>query len=98
MSTELLMSVIGWVGAIALLIPYLLVSTGKLSGQSIKYQVLNIIGSSALFVNTVYHNAIPTAFVNIVWAIIGLFALRAALKAAKKVETQDNIRGNANDA
>ncbi|PHR94040.1 MAG: hypothetical protein COA69_00135 [Robiginitomaculum sp.] len=81
--TELAMSVIGWAGAILLLIPYLLVSTGRLSGQSIKYQVLNIFGSSFLFVNTVYHGAIPTAFVNIVWAIIGLFALRAALMAAK---------------
>lgn len=89
MSTELLMNIIGWIGAIALLIPYLLVSTGKLSGQSIKYQVLNIIGSSALFVNTVYHHAIPTAFVNIVWAIIGVFALAAALRAAKRAKTND---------
>ncbi|PHR59966.1 MAG: hypothetical protein COA43_08340 [Robiginitomaculum sp.] len=84
MSTEtldLLIMIIGIAGGLFLLTPYFLVSAGKLSGQSVVYQFLNILGSSLLFINTTYHGAYPTSVVNIVWAIIGIVTLVTALRA-----------------
>lgn len=67
--------VAGWYGAIACLFAYAAVSYGVLEPASVTYQLLNI--SSALGVVWLsYEKKIfQTAFLNIIWAIIGVVAL-----------------------
>ena len=67
--------VLGWLGAVMILTAYALISFKKVEGNSIKYQSLNIIGSVFLVINTYYYGAIPSTLVNIIWAIIALFAI-----------------------
>jgi hypothetical protein len=69
--------VLGWTGAVLILTAYALISFKKVEGNSVKYQLLNIIGSIFLVINTYYYGAIPSTLVNIVWAIIAVFALLA---------------------
>jgi hypothetical protein len=66
--------VVGWVGAGMLLIAYALVSFKKLRADSGHYQLLNVVGSCFLIVNTVYYRAYPSALVNLIWIIIALLA------------------------
>lgn len=68
--------VVGWLGAVALLVAYSLVSTKRVEGDSLGYQLLNASGSVLLMVNTAYYGAYPSAFVNVVWLAIALYALR----------------------
>ena len=72
--TSFAVDVAGWLGAGLLLLAYGLVSFKKLAADSGYYQLLNIVGSCFLIVNTVYHRAYPSALVNLIWIIIALAA------------------------
>jgi len=76
--------VIGTVGACLLLLAYLLVSTGRLALDSLLGHALNLGGSAMLGVNAVVHGAIPPAMLNLIWALIAVFAMfrRRPAKAA----------------
>jgi len=72
---DLSIEVMGWAAALLILGSYIGVSTGKLTGQSRTYQWMNVVGSAFFVVNTWWHQAIPSAVLNIVWCAVGLFAL-----------------------
>jgi hypothetical protein len=69
--TALLVEIAGWAGALLILAGYLLLSMGKLSGQSVAYQAMNIAGAAGFIVNGWYHGAVPSAALNVVWMLIG---------------------------
>ena len=68
---EIAVEVAGWVGASLILLGYLLISTGKLTGQSVTYQVINVVGAAGFIVNGWWHGAVPSAALNVVWMLIG---------------------------
>lgn len=80
----LLIDVLGWSGAGALLIAYALVSLKKLAGDSTAFQLLNVVGSLLLIINTSYHGAYPSAVVNGVWIVIGIVALFHARRSLQR--------------
>jgi hypothetical protein len=55
--------------------PYILVSTGKLSGQSAAFQWMNVAGSLGFVVNSGWHGATPSTTLNVVWCAVGLLTL-----------------------
>lgn len=71
----LTIEVIGWAGALTILASYILVSMGRLSGQSRAYQWMNVAGALGFVVNSGWHGAIPSTALNVVWAMVGLFTL-----------------------
>jgi hypothetical protein len=73
---NLLIAVVGWLGAGLLLLAYGLTSVGRLSPEGSRFQTLNLTGALALTVNSGYHGAWPSAALNIVWIVIGVFALQ----------------------
>jgi hypothetical protein len=75
MNNQVWFDTIGWVGAVALLVAYALVSHKKLEGDSAAYQVLNISGSILLAANTIFYGSYPSTFVNLIWAGIAVFAI-----------------------
>lgn len=66
---------IGWAGALAVLLAYALISAKRLKGDSRAFQLLNLAGGVFLLVNTLYFGAFPSAFVNLVWIAIAVVAL-----------------------
>jgi hypothetical protein len=80
----ILIDVIGWAGALAVLLGYGLISSGKISGESRLYQFLNLAGGIFLLINTIYFGAFPSAFVNVVWIVIAIAAL---IRIGRKVAT-----------
>jgi hypothetical protein len=77
---ETVIDIIGWLGAIFVLYAYLMVSTKKLEGNSLHYQIANISGALFLVINTYYHNAYPSTAVNIIWIGIALYSLASKKK------------------
>jgi hypothetical protein len=63
------------VGALLILAAYLLLSMGRLTGQSAVYQAMNVAGAAGFVVNGWWHRAVPSASLNVVWALIGGVAL-----------------------
>ena len=81
MSIRFVIDVIGWLGAAALLAAYALVSAKRLDGDSMRFQLLNLLGAVFLIINSAYYGAYPSAFVNVVW--IGI-AVATILHVKKK--------------
>lgn len=75
MNNHVWFDAIGWLGAAALLVAYAMVSARKLEGDSMAYQLLNIVGSILLAANTIFYRAYPSSFVNLIWTGIALFSV-----------------------
>lgn len=72
----LFIEIIGWVGAIFVLLAYILLSINKISSKGKMYQLLNLFGAIFLIINTYFLKAYPSMFVNVVWvgiAILGMY-------------------------
>jgi hypothetical protein len=72
---QIAVEVAGWGGALLILLAYLLLSMGRLTGQSPTYQWMNVFGGAGFVVNGWWHGALPSAALNVVWVFIGGFAL-----------------------
>ena len=71
---SLLVEIAGWTGALLILLAYLLLSAGKLNGQSLVYQGMNVVGAAGFVINGWWHGAIPSAALNVLWLLIGAIA------------------------
>ena len=80
----ILFDALGWIGAFLLLLAYAMVSFKKLAADSLIYQGLNVAASVLLAVNTIYHGAFPSSFVNIVWTFIAIFAILTVIRKHAK--------------
>jgi hypothetical protein len=72
---ELFVEIVGWTGAVLILLAYLFLSAGKLTGQSTVYQGMNVVGAAGFTINGWWHGALPSTALNIIWMGIGLVAL-----------------------
>jgi hypothetical protein len=67
--------VIGWIGAILILLAYFLVSTKKLSPTAKGFQLLNLFGAIGIVVNSLHYRAFPSAGLNAAWTLIAIYGL-----------------------
>ena len=71
---ELAVEVVGWGGALLILAAYALLTAGRLTGQSLAYQAMNVAGAAGFIVNGWWHGAIPSTALNVIWMLIGAVA------------------------
>ncbi|MDP9421443.1 MAG: hypothetical protein M3Q19_01185 [Pseudomonadota bacterium] len=72
---DIAVEVAGWTGAALILIAYLLLSMGRLTGQSVLYQWMNVVGAAGFTINGWWQGALPSAALNVIWMMIGGVAL-----------------------
>jgi hypothetical protein len=77
---QLAVEVVGWAGAALILFAYLLLSAGKVTGQSLVYQAMNVVGAAGFVINGWWHGALPSACLNVLWLLIGAIASWRILK------------------
>jgi hypothetical protein len=65
----------GWAGAGLILLGYLLITAGRLTGRSPAFQWMNLFGAAGFVVNGLWHGALPSAALNIIWFLIAATAL-----------------------
>jgi hypothetical protein len=73
-SAQLAVETVGWAGALLILLGYLLITTGKLTGKSLLYQAMNVLGAAGFAINGWWHGALPSTALNVVWLLIGVIA------------------------
>ena len=79
-AVEIAVELAGWAGASLILLAYLFLSAGKLTGQSLAYQGMNVVGAAGFIINGWWHGALPSAALNVLWLLIGAIALWRILK------------------
>ncbi|HKX92585.1 MAG TPA: hypothetical protein VJM15_09215 [Sphingomicrobium sp.] len=78
--TRWAVEIVGWGGAVLILLAYLLLSAGKLTGQSLAYQGMNVVGAAGFIINGWWHGALPSAALNVLWLLIGAIATWRIMK------------------
>jgi hypothetical protein len=78
--TRWAVEIVGWAGAILILLAYLFLSAGKLTGQSLVYQGMNVVGAAGFVINGWWHGALPSAALNVLWLLIGAIATWRIMK------------------
>lgn len=71
----LLIDIVGWISALLVLAGYILVSAGKLTGQSRAFQGMNVAGAGGFVLYAGWHQTWPTMALNAIWCVIGIFTL-----------------------
>jgi len=71
----MIIEILGWMGSVMVILAYALNIYKRLTSDSVLYYFLNIAGSSLLIINTLYHHAIPSMMVNVVWVLIAVVAI-----------------------
>ena len=70
-----IVEILGWMGSVLIVGSYALNITGRLAATHKLYVLANILGGIFFVVNTYFHQAYPSMFVNIVWVIIAIVML-----------------------
>ena len=84
---ELFIEIIGWLAAALILASYVLLSLGKLEARGAAYQWMNVIGAAGFVLNSGYNGALPSAGLNIVWAMMGLYTLWSVARARRQAQS-----------
>ena len=72
----------GWLGAILLLLAYLLLTKGKIK-VGLTYQLMNFLGSILVGINSFLNMAYPSVVINILWIFVTLYGIEKAFRKAK---------------
>lgn len=67
--------IIGWAATAMMLTAYVLLTTGRLGFRSRLYQWLNVLAGAGFIVNSGWNGAYPSAFMNVLWVLIGFYGL-----------------------
>lgn len=84
----ILVDVVGWVGAAAILAGYFLFSIGRIK-NGYRYQLINLVGALALFTNALVNHSWPFVILNAVWSATAIFALIQLAAKKRRNEPQE---------
>ena len=68
----IIIEVLGWVGAVLILGAYFFNIQSKINSSSPIYIWCNLVGGLFFAINTYYHQAYPSAILNVIWVIIAV--------------------------
>ena len=88
MMLDILMEVVGWIGAILILAGYAMLTAGKVTAKSPTYQWMNVVGAAGFIANSSWNGAWPSAALNVIWVGIGVVALVKNFGPRTKVEAE----------
>ncbi len=80
---NLLVELIGWIGAVSVLGAYALLSAKKLTADHLSYHGLNMLGATCLAFYALYKEAWASVAVNFIWLGIGLVAVTTLARVAR---------------
>jgi len=84
----LLIAAVGWVGAVTVLVAYVLLLRHRISADGHVYLTLNFLGSGCLAVSTFVAHAWSSAAVNLIWLVIGIAPLIRAWASVQPVSAE----------
>jgi predicted membrane protein len=86
--------VIGMTGVFLLIIAYFLLSTNRMSSQSLKYQLLNLIGAIFILFSLFFNFNLSSFAIEMIWIIIsliGIYKITRDKKIKVKINSVTNV-------
>jgi len=74
---------VGMVGVALILLAYALLQAGKVSGDALGYQLLNLFGALAVLVSLVYEFNLSAVLMETAWVLVSLYGIARGLRARK---------------
>lgn len=81
--SSIFIEMIGWSGSALILTAYAMVSLQKISSNHIMYHAMNIVASFLLATYGAFKGASANVFLNVIWLLIGLYAIHLIRKMKK---------------
>jgi hypothetical protein len=72
---QLAAEIVGWYGALAILVAYMLVSFDVIEGDGLAYQFLNLTGAIGVLIIALYKKVKQSVLLNVFWALIAVVAI-----------------------
>ena len=69
----------GWVGVLAILLAYALLSLHVLSSDEAAYHILNLIGGAGIVIDALADKNYQPAVLNLIWVAIAMYAIVRAV-------------------
>jgi len=76
--------IVGISGVALLLVAYFLLSTDKLSSQSLRYQLCNLIGASSVLYSLMFTFNLSSVVIEVSWIIISLIGIYRIVSSQAK--------------
>lgn len=70
-----MVELLGWIGAIGLLIAFTLSSFGKMDNQGTVYHIINFACAGMLIYNAWMNQALPFVAINVFWVLVSTYTL-----------------------
>lgn len=71
---------IGIVGVVLLLIAYFSISAGRLSSNSLAYQILNFLAAWLILFSLYFHWNTPSVLIEVAWIVISVIGMMRILR------------------
>lgn len=84
---ENISNTVGLVGVTFLLSAYLLLSTNKISSQSLQYQLLNLTGAVLILFSLCFHFNLASFVIELAWITISLIGIYRITRVSKTPTT-----------
>lgn len=72
---EFIIDILGWIGSVAVVAAYGLNMYQKIKSEGAVFLALNLSGGILLIVYTVFKEAYPNTFINVVWVLVAIPAV-----------------------
>jgi uncharacterized membrane protein len=82
---------VGIIGVILLLIAYYLLSTNRMSSQSLTYQLYNLIGAALIMYSLMFHWNTASVLIETAWIIISMIGIYRIRNTRKNAANSDNL-------
>ncbi len=82
----MIVTIVGWIGAAALLTAFALLTAGRMAATGAVYLSLNFGGSAGLALSTAAAHAWPSSTVNVLWLAIGFGPLVRAWRRSEPAQ------------
>ncbi len=72
---KIVVEIAGWVGVVAIVCAYALVSYGFISPDQLAYQLMNLLGATGIIINSWSKRDYQPVVLNVVWLVVALTAI-----------------------
>lgn len=86
MELELWINMAGWLGVVAYVTSYLLLSINVLKSNQYLFHLLNMVGAVGLIIDASFHQDPPNLAVNVIWLSIGVFVVTKKVINSRRVQ------------
>ncbi len=83
-------NIVGGLGALTIVIAYLLLQTGRLPAESVRFSAANAIGAAGILVSLVYEFNASAFAIELFWLLISLYGIWRGLKLRGKASSPLN--------